>query len=251
MNATKLTPKQKFDLIKDQTLYRYLHNDDTNIGTHDHITTALDKISDKKLIELIASKYYFSLQELRQLVEIFVDFNMWEDSSLKEIFRETIKNIFSAENNLNPPSKITSISISISKENFLKIINEKYTQVKTKPKEYQQSNKQIALLPQSITIKPSSIDSGKKIAGMCPVASEKTVCCNLRTIDVIQNCAFACSYCSIQTFYTKNQLMVEQNLDQKLDAIDALMNLRYNPLSFWCWTIFRFIIAWKLQWHFG
>ena len=39
-----------------------------------------------------------------------------------------------------------------------------------------------------------------KVFGQCPVASEKTVCCNLMTIDAIQGCSLGCSYCSIQTF---------------------------------------------------
>ncbi|NCC66106.1 MAG: DNA photolyase, partial [Spirochaetia bacterium] len=33
----------------------------------------------------------------------------------------------------------------------------------------------------------------------CPVEGEKTRCCNLKTLDVVQQCAFGCSYCSIQS----------------------------------------------------
>jgi spore photoproduct lyase len=52
-----------------------------------------------------------------------------------------------------------------------------------------------------------SNETDKTIHGMCPVASEKTICCNLHTIDAVENCVFGCSYCTIQTFYGKDILI--------------------------------------------
>ena len=60
--------------------------------------------------------------------------------------------------------------------------------------------------------------SDKKIFGRCPVASPRTVCCNLYTIDAVENCVFGCSYCSIQTFYDKN-VVFDEDFAQKLAAI--------------------------------
>ena len=62
-------------------------------------------------------------------------------------------------------------------------------------------------------------DSGPQIYGDCPVASEKTVCCNLKTIDVVQSCGFDCSYCSIQSFYTDNKVFLEKDLKLKLEQL--------------------------------
>ena len=62
-------------------------------------------------------------------------------------------------------------------------------------------------------------ESDKQIFGSCPVASDKTVCCNLRTIDAVENCAFACSYCTIQTFYGE-QVVFHKNLKEKLQGIE-------------------------------
>jgi spore photoproduct lyase len=59
----------------------------------------------------------------------------------------------------------------------------------------------------------------KSIWGMCPVASEKTVCCNLRTIDAVENCVFGCSYCAVQTFYT-DRIVFDDRFAEKLRAID-------------------------------
>ena len=44
-------------------------------------------------------------------------------------------------------------------------------------------------------------DKERTILGDCPVASDKTRCCNLKTLDSVINCGFDCSYCTIQSFY--------------------------------------------------
>lgn len=69
--------------------------------------------------------------------------------------------------------------------------------------------------------------SGKKIYGMCPVASDKTVCCNLRTIDAVENCVFGCSYCSIQTFY-RDQIVFDEDFAEKLRALPIAPNRFYH-----------------------
>lgn len=53
----------------------------------------------------------------------------------------------------------------------------------------------------------------------CPVDGEKTRCCRLRTLDVIQQCGFGCAYCSVQAFYNKNQIKIIAPLEEKLNAL--------------------------------
>ncbi len=53
----------------------------------------------------------------------------------------------------------------------------------------------------------------------CPIDGEKTRCCKLRTLDVITQCAFSCSYCSVQAFYDKNRIRVVSNLKEKLKGL--------------------------------
>ena len=59
----------------------------------------------------------------------------------------------------------------------------------------------------------------KKIYGMCPVASEQTVCCNLRTIDAVERCVFGCSYCAVQTFY-HDEAVFDADFAAKLAAVE-------------------------------
>src|SRR3990172_8145513 len=62
---------------------------------------------------------------------------------------------------------------------------------------------------------------------MCPVASEETVCCNLRTIDAVENCAFGCSYCTIQTFYS-DTFKFDADFTTKLKKIKLDLNRFYH-----------------------
>ena len=61
--------------------------------------------------------------------------------------------------------------------------------------------------------------SPDKIMGRCPCPrdGEQTRCCNLKTLDAVQQCAFACAYCSIQSFYSQNEVRVLSDLKQHLE----------------------------------
>ena len=57
----------------------------------------------------------------------------------------------------------------------------------------------------------------------CPVDGEKTRCCKLTTIDPVEQCAFSCSYCSVQAFYSEKEVHAVSGLKEKL------MNLNLAP----------------------
>ena len=63
--------------------------------------------------------------------------------------------------------------------------------------------------------------------GKCPVASAKTRCCNLLTLDAVESCGFDCSYCSIQSFYNENKIGFDKGFANKLK------NLKLNPNKYY------------------
>ncbi|MDC7220127.1 MAG: DNA repair photolyase [Spirochaetales bacterium] len=67
------------------------------------------------------------------------------------------------------------------------------------------------------------IRDGRNILGSCPVASEKTRCCNLLTLDAVFRCGFDCSYCSIQSFYSKGKISFHGNLREKLEDLEGTL----------------------------
>jgi len=60
------------------------------------------------------------------------------------------------------------------------------------------------------------------IMGKCPCPDDSRFlrCCNLKTLDAVQQCAFACSYCSIRNFYSQTRIQVVSDLDLKLSEIN-------------------------------
>jgi spore photoproduct lyase len=64
------------------------------------------------------------------------------------------------------------------------------------------------------------VTSPKRILGDCPVASTKTRCCNLQTLDAVTRCAYDCTYCSIQAFYHQNQVQFAENLEESLGSLE-------------------------------
>ncbi len=59
----------------------------------------------------------------------------------------------------------------------------------------------------------------------CPVDGEKTRCCKLTTLDAAMQCAFACSYCSVQAFYNENQILVAGSLGKRLNELTIPENV--------------------------
>ena len=68
------------------------------------------------------------------------------------------------------------------------------------------------------------IEDTRNILGSCPVASEKTRCCNLMTLDAVFRCGFDCSYCSIQSFYSQGKISFHGNLREKLEDLEKTLD---------------------------
>ena len=180
-----------------------------NLLKDDSIYSSLTLQNKDDLVEL-GSKYKFSYQELRQLMIISADFSMWKEKSVSEYVSQI-------EKSLGPKADKTAVLSEVKREwNSLKSAKINYEpkgdRIKSRPK------------PRKVTLS----DSKNEVFGMCPVASEKTVCCNLMTIDAVQGCSLGCSYCSIQTFYTDGKISVDKNLAEKLAKIPLDPNKKYH-----------------------
>lgn len=153
----------------------------------------------QKFIEQKSNFYRFSFSQIREFVTAAVDLQMWD---------------FDIENLWHDKSS--------SKES-LKSFFEKYEQIKNSPKEYlpikeQKQNREIEFL---------NIDKNVIGFGRCPVASPKTRCCNLLTLDAAEGCVYGCSYCSIQTFYG-SKISLNKDFALKLSQIKLDKNKIYH-----------------------
>lgn len=148
--------------------------------------------------------YRFSFQELKQLVDIGIDFDMWNEKRIYEIWEDKDN----------------------KKKTFLHV-KETWKALKTKPKSYASFSKEV---PYNFSRKFTFIQNDKQELGLgsCPVASPKTRCCNLMTLDAVESCGFDCSYCSIQSFYNENKIGFDKNFAQKLKNLKLDPNKNYH-----------------------
>jgi spore photoproduct lyase len=145
--------------------------------------------------------YNFSHQETKQLIEIAIDLEMWDEKTLFELWDDSKKEKFQGK-------KLRS--------ELLKSIKIYYEHLKNSPNSYENFTQPKIKAPKIKLISEDKKDLG---FGMCPVASSKTRCCNLLTLDAVESCGFDCSYCSIQSFYNDGKITFDTSLKEKLGAI--------------------------------
>ncbi|KAA3610743.1 MAG: hypothetical protein D8M58_21110 [Calditrichaeota bacterium] len=169
---------------------------------------SLDEPS-RDFIRKIATGYRLTFQEFRQVTEAARDLSMWGEKPLAEWWAENVRD------DANRQNKKNALNLLHDYTNSLKASAKIYPrQGLERPKKREKGK---------IVLK----ESDKNIFGWCPVASEKTVCCNLKTIDAVENCIFGCSYCTIQTFY-KSETVFDNNLAEKLSQINLEPDRRYH-----------------------
>ncbi|MDR2342128.1 MAG: radical SAM protein [Campylobacteraceae bacterium] len=153
----------------------------------------------QEFIEQKSFLYSFSFSQIKQLISAAVDLQMW-DFDIKDLWQDKTDD----------------------KKSFKEFF-EKYEQIKNSEKEYLFKKEQ----RQHRGIEFLSIDKNIIGFGRCPVASPKTRCCNLLTLDVVEGCAYGCSYCSIQTFYG-SKISLNRDFAQKLAQIKLDKNEVYH-----------------------
>jgi spore photoproduct lyase len=163
--------------------------------------SAFESLNDnaKRFIKEKSSLYKLTFSQIKQLVTTAIDLQMWgEDISL--LWRD-----------------------EKDKKECLQKLFESYENLKNTPKKYSPSNSPQKKQEMSFKYENKSVIG----FGKCPVASEKTRCCNLLTLDVYEGCGFECSYCSIQTFH-KNNILAFEDFDKKLSQIELDPNKIYH-----------------------
>ena len=166
----------------------------------------------KQDIISLSSRYRFSFQDLRQLSIIATDFYMWDHETVMECIKKF-------ELSSNDP---------LNKKEVMSRIKSEWNKLKSSKIKYEEIDKLNTQRPKPRKVELN--DQNNEVFGMCPVASEKTVCCNLMTIDAVQGCSLGCSYCSIQTFYSDGKISIDKNLAEKLANISLDPNKKHR---FW------------------
>lgn len=183
----------KFEIFEKQALFKKLEQEQ------------------RQCVREIAFAHKLTFQEFRQVVEAARDLTMWGKGGIKKWAAAQNATFSNGQN-------------GHVKKRLLQSLQAHLWQLKRTPKAYPEEGLKRPKKREKSKI--VSEQSDKNIFGMCPVASEKTVCCNLRTIDAVENCIFGCSYCTIQTFYS-DKIVFDEHL------VDKLKNIRLDPNRFY------------------
>jgi len=175
----------------------------------DKVFLNLNELSKQDIVK-ISDKYPFSFQDLRQLSIIATDLYMWNESGVRDCIEE-FENVQNKD---------------LSKKEVIAHVKNYWEGLRGAKIKYEPVNKNEVERPKPRKVQLS--DQENEVFGMCPVASEKTVCCNLMTIDAVQGCSLGCSYCSIQTFYSDGKVSVDKNLAEKLADIPLDPSKNYH-----------------------
>ena len=166
--------------------------------------TLFDKLepSLQKFLREKANTFFFTLQELKQICSIANDLKMWQQPSLETIW----------------PSELTD------KKQILQIIKYHWLQLKNTLPDYKSFH------PKHHATKTKLIEQQKKALGLgrCPVASPLTRCCQLYTLDAVDNCGLDCSYCCIQSFYSQGEICFDSHFKEKLKELKLDPNKIYH-----------------------
>jgi len=176
--------EHKIDQFRDDPVYASLSSNNKNF------------IKDK------SEKFGFSFQEIKQIIDISTDLEMWQEGLLASIWNE---------------KGIEKLKGKNLRQKLLRRVIEKWEGLKNESKDYSK------FIPEELPaprLEFVSQADDSTILGSCPVASERTRCCNLLTLDAVKNCGFDCSYCSIQSFYTDGKIYLHRNLRSKLDNLN-------------------------------
>jgi len=159
-------------------------------------------------ITSLDSQLQFSHAEIRQLIDIARDLEMWDEKPA----------ILSIQDD-----KLTTKQ---KRQRVMGEIRTHWENLKSSPNSYKN------FTPHSDFIRPTPVamenSEERTILGSCPVSSPKTRCCNLQTLDAVISCGHDCSYCSIQSFYTGGKVQFDTELKRKLEEIDLDPNKRYH-----------------------
>ncbi|MCP4876159.1 MAG: DNA photolyase [Gammaproteobacteria bacterium] len=185
------------------------------------MTISLSSISDQPLFHLLetqtkvflserAEALRLSFQDCRQTCEIALDLQMWGAESIRDVWPEESRHTASAK---------------ALKQQVMRQLQSSWEEYKNRANRYPENACAPRISAASI---PRAVDKNSLGLGRCPVASPRTLCCNLQTLDAVDNCGYGCSYCSIQSFFDGKQISFDKGFAAKLKSLELDAEKTYH-----------------------
>ncbi len=165
---------------------------------------------EQEFIAAKAEEYSLSFQYIKKMTDIASDLSMWDEGTVADIWED--------------PEDIKLKGKNRAKY-AMDTLEAGWNRIKTGIKDYSGFTPEFQIQPERKYVLE---EDDNTIIGRCPVASDRTRCCNLQTLDAVKNCGFGCSYCSIQSFYSEGKIIFQKDFAGKLDRIKLDKNRIYH-----------------------
>ena len=176
-------------------------------------TRALLVSEDLALLLRLEAEFAFTFQQLRLFARWSLDCAAWGEPYFRATAQEGIAAAVLTQGNARQRGGTLFASLQAA-----------YDHLAAKAKAYPAESPKEKL--------PAHKFAEKELKGrifrLCPAASEKAVCCNLKVLNIVDNCAMACSYCVLQNHYDEAVIAVPTNLKAKLAEIQLAPDKRYR-----------------------
>ena len=153
----------------------------------------------KETLDDLFSRYHFTESQKLEIIKEEADLRQWKEPSFAGSFRH---------------ESIAEYNDGRNGSRYMKAMRESMQSLRASETDYSSFFPSIHPRPKSKVTEPDKALVLSRCP--CPVDGEKTRCCKLRTLDVIEQCAFSCSYCSVQAFYAENEIHAISNIKEKL-----------------------------------
>lgn len=162
---------------------------------------SFDEETQKGLSELMDICHLTENQRL-ETVKNEADLRQWQEDSLTKVIDKR---------------QIEALDPGFRKKYFIKAMREYVEKLRQSETDYSSFEPKVQIRKKEVgKNKDKNLGFGRC---PCPVDGEKTRCCKLTTLDVVTQCAFSCSYCSVQSFYCNDRIEIIGDLEKKLDAL--------------------------------
>ena len=154
----------------------------------------------QEFLQRQAQTLRLSMQDCRQACEIALDFQMWGGPSIVDLW----------------PAYNAAVESKARKQQVMTKLQAIRQEYQNRPNQYTDDSDASKI---SAAAQPVSLLKPDLGLGRCPVASPRTLCCNLQTLDAVDNCGYGCSYCSIQSFFDGRKITFDEGFADKLKAL--------------------------------
>ncbi len=172
---------------------------ETSLNHHYPLYSKLEP-TDQLFLNSLFERYRFSYQQKRLIIEIARDLWLWQQPPIGELWDEEV----TGDGKVKTRKMVASLEAKVNRLREEATDYSNFTPTTTRQKK---------------AIRTRLFES-ERLLGRCPCPPKGEVlrCCNLLTLDAVQQCGFGCSYCSIQNFYHDEVLFVE-NLKERLATL--------------------------------